>query len=72
MNTCEHCEEAEWTDYYDQGEEYAFWVGTRFLHVCAACKSELENREPREDTFDDRLGFVCDQQGRLDAARRLK
>lgn len=70
---CEHCEEADWTDYYDQGEDFAFWtMHPRFLRVCAPCKSALENREPAERTFDDALGFRCDEQMRLDAARRLK
>lgn len=70
--SCEDCGEPA-TRAWDEGYDFAFWTGQpRHTPVCAECWTVRDNREPREVTFDEALGFKCDEQVRMDAARRLK
>lgn len=60
---------------YDEGAEYAFWTDQPQLTlVCESCWHARDNRDGTYEgpTFDEALAFRCDEQERLEQARRLK
>lgn len=51
------------TERYDLGPDHGYWMGWRYIHVCAECKAERDDAETPVREFDESLALLRERKG---------